>query len=54
VDDPALLDWPLDDPLMCMAIAFMRQLAIQYVKKWREKDEINDGNESGDWWKEQE
>jgi hypothetical protein len=36
-DDPDLIDWPLDDPLSCMAIALMRHLAIQSVKKWREK-----------------
>jgi hypothetical protein len=37
VDEPDLIDWPLDDPLTCLGIALMRHLAIQSMKKWREK-----------------
>jgi hypothetical protein len=42
-DDPGSIDWPLDDPLTCLGIAIMRHLAIQSMKRWREKH--GDGSE---------
>jgi hypothetical protein len=52
VDDPDLIDWPLEDPLLCLAIAVMCHLAAGSVKKWRET--LGEDDERADWWKEDE
>lgn len=33
MEDPESFDWPLEDPLLCVAIAFMRKLANRWANK---------------------
>jgi hypothetical protein len=52
MEDPDLFEWPLEDPLLCVAIAFMRKYANRWTDKVRERLSLTDDNdEPTDWWK---
>ena len=51
VDDFDLFDWPLEEPLSCVVIGLMRQLACRCAKKMREKHDVTESDQA-DWWKE--
>jgi hypothetical protein len=47
--DPGSFEWQIEDPLLCVAIAFMRSTTIWWAKKINE--EYGDDDEPADWWK---
>ena len=52
MEDPELFEWPLEDPLLCVAIAFMRKYANRWTDKVRERLSLtDDDDEPTDWWK---
>jgi hypothetical protein len=52
MEDPDLFEWPLEDPLLCVAIAFMRKYADRWTDKVRERLSLtDDDDEPTDWWK---
>jgi hypothetical protein len=55
---PDSFEWPIDDPLLCVTLAFMRSSASWMTKKINEEygeEETDDGDDDeddqGDWWK---
>ncbi len=49
---PDSFDWPLENPILCVAIAFMRQLTDRWADKVHEKCGLSsDEFEPADWWK---
>jgi hypothetical protein len=52
IDAPDPFEWPLEDPLRCVIIAFMRKLAYRCASKVHEKPHITDDEDDpADWWK---
>jgi hypothetical protein len=54
IDDPEAFAWLFEDPLLCVAIAFMQEHAFRWADKVREKyglDEEEDEPDPADWWK---
>lgn len=52
MEDPDLFEWPLEDPLLCVAIAFIRKCADRWTDKVRERLSLtDDDDEPTDWWK---
>lgn len=50
--NPAAFDWPLEDPILCVTIAFMRKLANRWTDKVHEKLGLTDDEfDPADWWK---
>lgn len=49
VDDPELLDWPVDDPFSCIAIGCMRHPAIEACRNGVNGPAAMTGRP--DWWK---
>jgi len=48
--DPDSFEWPIEDPLLCVSVAFMRACASWLISKInREYDD--DEDEPADWWK---
>jgi hypothetical protein len=48
--DPDSFEWPIDDPLLCVTLAFMRSSSNWITKKINE--EYGDGDDDeDDWWK---
>jgi hypothetical protein len=56
VNDPESFCWPIDDPLLCLALAFMREV----IDQWTNKDDLKypplyeaefDRSDPADWWK---
>jgi hypothetical protein len=55
--DPDSFKWPVEDPLLCVAIAFMRSTVSWWAKKINEEsgnDENEDDKDQADWWKAEE
>jgi hypothetical protein len=55
-EDPDSFQWPVQDPLLCVLIAFLRAHASWLTKKINQEYGENDEDEGepADWWKEQE
>jgi hypothetical protein len=53
MEDPDSFAWPLEDPLLCVALAFMLKHACRCAEKVHEKHDFGDDkqNEAVDWWK---
>ena len=53
MEDPDSFAWPLEDPLLCVALAFMLKHACRCAEKVHEKHDFGDDkqNEAADWWK---
>jgi hypothetical protein len=52
IDTPELFTWPIEDPLLCVLIAFMREHAFRWALKMCEKYSLGDHvPEPADWWK---
>jgi hypothetical protein len=50
--NPASFDWPLEDPILCVTIAFMRKLTNRWTDKVHEKLGLTDDEfDPADWWK---
>jgi hypothetical protein len=50
--NPASFDWPLEDPILCVTIAFMRKLTNRWTAKVHEKLGLTDEEfDPADWWK---
>ena len=50
--NPASFDWPLEDPILCVTIAFMRKLTNRWTDKVHEKLGLTyDQFDPADWWK---
>jgi hypothetical protein len=53
--DPDSFNWPLKDPLLCVAIAFTRKAINRWTDKAYEKygltDDEKDQADEADWWK---
>jgi hypothetical protein len=50
--DPPSFEWPIDDPLLCISIAYMRMCASWIAKKINQEYADNEDNEEpADWWK---
>jgi hypothetical protein len=53
-EDPDSFKWPVRDPLLCVAIAFMRSCLNWWIKKvcqeYGADDELDDDDQA-DWWK---
>jgi len=53
--DPDSFEWPIEDPLLCVAIAFMRSVTNWWAKKVNEEyGEDKEDDEPADWWKAEE
>lgn len=51
MEDPDLFEWPLEDPLLCVAIAFMRKYANRWTDKVREKLALTDDDDQPTDWR---
>jgi hypothetical protein len=52
MEDPDSFTWPLEDPLLCVALAFMLKHAYRCAHNLHEKHALGvDQNEPADWWK---
>ena len=52
IDTPEMFTWPIEDPLLCVLIAFMREHAFRWALKVCEKYSLGDhAPEPADWWK---
>jgi hypothetical protein len=52
MQDPTSFDWPLEDPILCVTIAFMRKLTNRWTDKVHEKLGLTDEQfDPADWWK---
>jgi hypothetical protein len=53
MEDPDSFAWPLEDPLLCVALAFMLKHARRCAQKVHEKYDFDDDkqNQTADWWK---
>ena len=54
-EDPYSFQWPIQDPLLCVAISFMREVVHCWARKVNEEygdEEV--AVEPADWWKESE
>jgi hypothetical protein len=53
MDDPDSFDWPIKDPLLCVAIAFLQKHAYRWADKVHQKYGLDDIEEAdpADWWK---
>jgi hypothetical protein len=52
MEDPDSFIWPLEDPLWCVALAFMLKHAYRCAHNLHEKHALGvDQDEPGDWWK---
>ena len=52
MDHPDSFDWPLENPILCVAIAFMRKLTDRWVDKVQGKYGLSDEElDPADWWK---
>jgi hypothetical protein len=52
IDTPETFTWPIEDPLLCVLIAFMREHAFRWALKVCEKYSLGDhAPEPADWWK---
>jgi hypothetical protein len=51
-EDPYSFQWPIQDPVLCVAISFMREVVHCWARKVNEEygDEDED-DEPADWWK---
>jgi hypothetical protein len=51
--DPPSFEWPIDDTLLCVSIAYMRACANWVTKKINQEygDEDGDGEDPANWWK---
>lgn len=50
--DPATFDWPLEDPILCVTIAFMRKLTNRWTDKVHERLGLTEEQfDPADWWK---
>ena len=50
--DPATFDWPLEDPILCVTIAFMRKLTNRWTDKVHERLGLKEEQfDPADWWK---
>jgi hypothetical protein len=52
-DDLEQTIWPLEDPLLCVALSFMLKHACRCAEKVHEKHGLANAeqNEAADWWK---
>jgi hypothetical protein len=53
MEDPDSFAWPIEDPLLCVALAFMLKHACRCAEKVHEKHGFDNDkqNEAADWWK---
>ena len=53
MEDPDSFAWPLEDPLLCVALAFMLKHACRCAEKVHEKHGFDNDkqHEAADWWK---
>src|ERR1700692_920279 len=53
LEDPDSFAWPLEDPLLCVALAFMLKHPCRCAEKVHEKHGFDNDkqNEAVDWWK---
>ena len=53
MEDPDSFAWPLEDPLLCVVLAFMLKHAFRCAEKVNEKHDFGNDkqNEAADWWK---
>jgi hypothetical protein len=49
LEDPDSFEWPIEDPLLCVSVAFMRACASWLISKINRK--YDDEDEPADWWK---
>ena len=54
MEDPDSFVWPLEDPLLCVALGFMLKHACRCAEKVHEKHDLGNDkqNEAADWWME--
>jgi hypothetical protein len=54
--DPGSFEWPIEDPLLCVSIAFMRECMEWWLNKLNEEDgdEDSEDDDQADSWKEDE
>ncbi len=54
IKDPGAFTWPLEDPLACVAIAWLELVALRWADVVSEKYGLDDEDEPepADWWKE--
>jgi hypothetical protein len=50
MEDPDSFEWPVENPLLCVLIAFMRKTTQRWVEKMV-KSNGDDKDEPADWWK---
>jgi hypothetical protein len=50
MEDPDLFEWPIQNPLLCVVLAFMRKTTQRWVEKMDKKRGV-DKEEPADWWK---
>ena len=53
MEDPDSFAWPLEDPLLCVALAFMLKHACRCAEKVHEKHDFGNDKQdvAADWWK---
>jgi hypothetical protein len=55
MQDPDSFHWPLENPLMCVALAFMQKTSNRWSDKKNEKFDVTNGVadhlDPADWWK---
>jgi hypothetical protein len=52
IEDPASFEWPVQDPLLCVLIAYMQKATHRWARKVQEKYILGDEEEDpADWWK---
>jgi hypothetical protein len=52
IEDPGSFEWPVDDPPLCVLIAYLRKAAYRWAEKVHEKHNLgDDDDEPADWWK---
>ncbi len=53
LEDPRSFEWPIEDPILCVAIAFMQTCTTWITKKInQEYGDVGDYDDPADWWKE--
>ena len=52
IEDPASFEWPVQDPLLCVLIAYLQKAAHRWARKVHEKYLLGDEEDDpADWWK---
>jgi hypothetical protein len=52
IEDPASFEWPVQDPLLCVLIAYLQKATQRWARKVHEKYLLGDEEDDpADWWK---